>query len=290
MRLILLIMIFTLFFAQTYAGVFDDRYPSARATAMSNAYVAVANDVWAGYSNPAGLADLRQYEFGFAIQRPYNMKFFRNGFLGVALPLPQQYGTIGLLAETFYVDYNGNQLFVENTIGLSHGFYLLNDVHSSLSAGYNLKYYYWDLGESVGGLELGSAGTFGVDVGLQASIYGRTQVGVYVYNINGPTIGSEVSHDLPKRVVIGAAYKPYTGLTTSLAIEKAIGYDTQVQGGFEFFLVDWLALRAGASTNPSRFSAGFGLMYGGFQLDYSFQTHDVLAETHKFGFIYRLGG
>ena len=290
MRLILLIMIFTLFFAQTYAGVFDDRYPSARATAMSNAYVAVANDVWAGYSNPAGLASLRQYEFGFAIQRPYNMKFFRNGFLGVALPLPQQYGTIGLLAETFYVDYNGNQLSVENTIGLSHGFYLLNDVHSSLSAGYNLKYYYWDLGESVGGLELGSAGTFGVDVGLQASIYGRTQVGVYVYNINGPTIGSEVSHDLPKRVVIGAAYKPYTGLTTSLAIEKTIGYDTQVQGGFEFFLVDWLALRAGASTNPSRFSAGFGVIYGGFQLDYSFQTHDVLAETHKFGFIYRLGG
>lgn len=290
MRLIFLITTLILIISQLSAGVFDDRYPSARATAMSNAYVAVANDVWAGYSNPAGLAALKQYEFGFAIQRPYNMKFFRNGFLGVSIPLPQQYGTLGLLAETFYVDYNGNQLSVENTIGLSHGFYLLNDIHSSLSVGYNLKYYYWDLGESVGGLELGSAGTFGVDVGLQASIYRRTQVGVYVYNINGPTIGSEVAHDLPQRIVIGAAYKPYTGLTTSLAIEKLIGYDTQVQGGFEFFLVDWLALRAGTSTNPSRFSAGFGLLYGGFQLDYSFQTHDVLAETHKFGFIYRLGG
>ncbi|MEJ2543829.1 MAG: hypothetical protein P8Y99_07150 [Calditrichaceae bacterium] len=290
MRLIFLIMILILLMGIVHAGVFDDRYPSARATAMSNAYVAVANDVWAGYSNPAGLAGLRQYEFGFAIQRPYNMKFFRNGFLGVSIPLPQKYGTVGLLAETFYVDYNGNQLSVENTIGLSHGFYLLNDIHSSLSIGYNLKYYYWDLGESVGGLELGSAGTFGVDLGLQASIYRRTQVGVYVYNINGPTIGSEVAHDLPKRIVIGAAYKPYTGLTTSLAIEKNIGFDTQVMGGFEFFLVDWLAIRAGASTNPSRFSAGFGLQYSGFRLDYSFQTHDVLSETHKFGFIYRLGG
>jgi hypothetical protein len=283
-------MILTLLIGQSFAGVFDDRNPSARATAMSNAYVAIANEVWAGYFNPAGLASLRQYEFGFAVQRPYNMKFFRNGFLGVTFPLPERYGTIGLNTETFYVDYNGNQLSVENTIGLSHGFYLLNDMHSSLSVGYNLKYYYWDLGESVGGLELGSAGTFGVDVGLQASIYRRTYVGVYIYNINGPSIGSEVAHDLPQRIVIGAAYKPYTGLTTSLAIEKTIGFDTQVQGGFEFFLVDWLAIRAGASTNPSRFSAGFGLLYKGFQLDYSFQTHDVLAETHKFGFIYRLGG
>jgi hypothetical protein len=290
MRFIFKIMIIILFISQTFAGVFDDRYPSARATAMSNAYVAVANDVWAGYFNPAGLAALRQYEFGFAIQRPFNLKFFRNGFLGVTFPLPGQFGTLGLLAETFYVDYNGNQLSVENTIELSHGFYLLNDTHSSLSIGYNLKYYYWDLGESVGGLELGSAGTFGVDLGLQASIYRRTYVGVYVYNINGPTIGSEVAHDLSKRIVIGAAYQPYTGLTTSLAIEKTIGFDTQVQGGFEFFLVDWLAIRAGASTNPSRFSAGFGLLYSGFQLDYSFQTHDVLAETHKFGFIYHLGG
>ena len=290
MRLFLAMMILLLLITQTIAGVFDDRNPSAQATAMSNAYVAVANDVWSGYFNPAGLAALRNYEFGFALQRPYNLKFFRNGFLGVALPLPERFGTIGLNIETFYVDYNGSQLSVENTIGLSHGFYLVNDMHSSFSAGYNLKYYYWELGESVGGLDLGSAGTFGVDFGLQASIYRRTQVGVYVYNINCPTIGSEVAHDLPQRVVIGAAYKPFTGLTTSLAIEKTIGFDTQVQGGFEFYLADWLALRAGASTNPSRFSTGFGIYFRGIQLDYSFQTHDVLAETHKFGFIYRLGG
>jgi hypothetical protein len=290
MRLILLITVLMLFAAQSFAGVFDDRYPSARATAMSNAYVAIAHDVWAGYFNPAGLAALRSYEFGFAVQRPYNMKFFRNGFIGAALPLPDKFGTIGLNLETFYVDYNGNQLSVENTIALSHGFHLLNDIHSSLSIGYNLKYYYWDLGESVGGLELGSAGTFAADLGLQASIYGRTHVGVYVYNLNAPTIGSETAYDLSKRIVIGAAYQPYSGLTTSLAIEKTIGFDTQAEGGFEFFIMDWLAIRAGASTNPSRFSAGFGLLYKGFQLDYSFHTHDVLAETHKFGFIYRLGG
>jgi len=290
MRFIFWIILVLLLTGQIFGGVFDDRFPSARATGMSDAYVAVANDVWAPYYNPAGLSQLKNYEFGTAWQRPFNMSFFSNTFVSGIMPLPGKFGTAGLFIEDFRVDYEGNALSTENTIGLTHGFYLLNDISSSLSFGYNLKYYYWDLGESVEGLDLGSGGTLGVDVGLQASIYQRSWVGVYVYNVNNPSIGSEVAHDLPQRIVVGAAYRPYTGLTSAISINKTVGMDTQVEGGFEFFIVDWMALRAGASTNPSRFSAGIGLNLAGFRLDYSFHTHDVLSETHKFGLIFRIGG
>lgn len=268
------------------AGVFADRYPSVRATGMSNAYVAVANDVWAAYYNPAGLAQLKNYEAGFTYQKPFNLSFFKNVFLSAAVPLPQKYGTMGVSFENFGVEYGGDWLSSEYTATLSHGFYLLNDIHSSLSFGYNLSYYYWKLAESVGGIDLGSAGTFGLSVGLQASLYTRTHIGVYVYNINTPKIGAETLHELPQRIVVGAAYRPFTGLTTSLTMNRIVGYETQVEGGFEFYVLKYLSFRLGASTQPNRFSAGFGLRSLGIQIDYAFRNHPILAETHQFGIIY----
>lgn len=281
-----LFILFLLLIRFSTAGVFDDRYPSVRATGMSNAYVAVANDVWAAYYNPAGLAQLENYEAGFTYQKPFNMSFFKNVFLSAAMPLPQKYGTMGVSFENFGVEYGGDWLSSEYTATLSHGFYLLNDIHSSLSFGYNLSYYYWKLAESVGGIDLGSAGTFGLSVGLQASLYTRTYIGVYVYNINTPKIGSETLHELPQRIVIGAAYRPFTGVTTSLTINRTVGYETQVEGGFEFYVIKYLNFRLGSSTQPNRFSAGFGLHYLGIQIDYAFRNHPVLAETHQFGIIY----
>jgi len=286
-KLILIFLLGT--FGLSNAGVFDGRYPSARATAMSEAYVAVANDVWAGYYNPAGLARYQGYGVASAFQRPFNLSFFTNAFFAGAVTLPKHFGSVSLAMETFGVRYNGAQVSSENTFTVSHGFYLMRDVHSFLSFGYSLKYYYWDLGESVGGLKLGSAGTMGLDVGLQASIYNRTYVGVYAYNINAPTIGAQTSEELPQRIVIGAAYIPVTGLTTTIAFDKTVGFDTQVQGGFEFKPIYWLSLRLGASSDPNRFSAGLGLNYRGFNVDYSFQTHPVLQETHKFSLIYHFG-
>ena len=281
-----LIVLMMLLLSGLQAGVFDARYPSARATGMNDAFVAVANDVWASYYNPAGLARIDNYQVASAVQRPFNQTFFSNAFVGAAVPINNRYGNMSISFETYGVHYDGQDLSSEMTTSFSHGFYLLNDVHSSLSVGYSLKHYYWDLGESVSGIELGSAGTFGMDVGLQASLYERTFVGVYVYNINAPTLGSETKRELPQRLVIGAAYRPVSGLLTSIAFDKTLGFDMQIHGGMEYYPVQWLALRVGAGTDPNRFSAGLGLNYKGAHLDYSFMTHPVLPETHKFGLSY----
>ena len=286
MNILKSILFFILLINGLQAGAFDARYPSARASAMGDGFVAVANDVWASYYNPAGLAAVGNYQVASAFQRPFSQSFYSNTFIGGAIPLSQKYGTFGVSFENYGVTYRGKNLSSEMTSTFSHGFYLLNDMHSSLSAGYNLKYYHMDLGESVDGLKLGSAGTFGLDVGMQASLYERTYVGVYVYNINAPVLGADSKHNLPQRLVIGAAYRPVTGLITTLSFDKTVGFDTQLQGGFEYLPAPWLALRLGAGTDPNRFSAGIGLNFFGFQLDYSFVNHPVLPETHKFGLTY----
>jgi hypothetical protein len=270
---------------------------------MGGAMVALSNDVWAGYYNPAGLADVQNYFAALSYNIPFGYSFFRNYFITGAAELPAEYGAVSISLQDFGVNYLGNEMSTEYTASLSHGFYLMKDIHSSLSLGYNLKFYYWKLAESVGtwvdytdkaggeysgdGIDPGSGITYGIDVGAQASLYGRTYVGVYLLNINAPTIGTNTKHDLPQRIVIGAAYKPQSGVTTSLAINKAVGFDTQIEGGFEFQIIEYFALRLGVGTNPNRFSGGIGINYEGIQFDYALRTHPVLSETHLFGLSYQ---
>ena len=290
MRTIFLFVLLVTVFSQSLrAGVFDNRYPSAQAAAMSNATVALIGDVWAPYYNPAGLANINGIQVASAVQRLFNQPFLQNAFFGAAMPLPGKYGTIAVNFEFFGVKYSGATLSRENTFTISHGFYLMNDIHSSLSFGYNLRYYYWDLGQSVENRSLGSASAFGLDLGLQGTLYHRIFGGVYAYNINAPSMGKYTKHDLPQRIVVGAGYRPISSVTTTISLDKTIGFDTQVLGGFEFRPIPWLALRVGAGTQPNRISAGFGIRFKGFVLDYSFRNHPVLPETHKIGLMYFFG-
>jgi hypothetical protein len=232
------------------------------------------------------LAQLPNYQVGFAYGKPFGYSFFNNIFASAVVPISAEYGTAGIAVENFGVKYDGETVNQEYTATLSHGFYLLNDIHTTLSVGYNLKYYHMDLGESVGGLDLGAGGTFGMDLGFQASIYRRTYLGLYLFNINSPRLGENIAGELPRRIVAGAAYRPYTGLTTSISMNKSLGYDTQFEAGFEIELLEMLDLRLGASTNPARFTAGVGIEYSSIHFDYGFRSHPVLAETHSFSLMY----
>jgi len=268
----------------SFAGLFDDRYPSARFTAMGGSGVAVANDVWASYYNPAGLSRVQTPVVGTSYLRLFNVSFLRNFFGAAAYPLPEKYGTASVSFQYFGVNYKDANLSGEYTLSLSHGFYLLKDIHSSLAFGYSVKAYHWSLGESLEWGDLGSATTFGVDVGFLASIYSRTYLGIYFLNINSPQLGAYTKHDLPQRIVVGLAYQPYDGVTTSLDFNRTVGVgEMQLWGGAEFNVFRSLFLRFGGTTNPNRFSAGIGLKFAQFQLDYALLTHSELGETHQMG-------
>ncbi|NIV06644.1 MAG: hypothetical protein GWN61_10810, partial [candidate division Zixibacteria bacterium] len=239
----------------TRAGLFDDRFPSARTFGMGGSGVAMNTDVWAAYYNPAALSRSNQIQIGTAYLRLFNLSFLKNYFGAGIYPLPGNYGSLSLNFQYFGVDYEGENLTGESTFALSHGFYLLDDVHSSLAFGYSLKAYHLTYGTTVEGRDLGSATTLGLDVGLQASLYSRTYVGVYFLNINAPTVGVNDKEDLPQRIVAGIAYQPYSGVTTSLDFNRLLGEDeVELWGGAEFRVFEYIFLRFGGSTNPNRFS------------------------------------
>lgn len=268
------------------AGLFDDRFPSARATAMGGAGAALSAGVWSAYYNPAGLSTVENPGLGTSYLRLFNVTFFKNFFAAAALPLPGKLGTVSANFQYFGVDYKGNNLSGEYTFALSQGFYLIKDIHTSLSLGYSLKGYFWKLGSSLQFGDLGSAATVGLDLGLQASIYQRTFIGVYFLNINAPQLGEFTKHDLPQRIVVGVAYQPYDGVTTTLDLNRTIGVgEMQLWGGAEFNVFRNLFIRFGGTSNPNRFSAGLGIQVAQFRLNYALITHNELGETHQIGFL-----
>ncbi len=267
-------------------GVFTDRYPSARFAAMGGSGIAVSNDVWAPFYNPAGLSRLQNWEVGSAYSRMFSARFISNIFGAAALPLSSRYGTIGVGIEYFGVNYNGQNISGETTARISHGFYLLKDIHSSLAVGYSLNIYHWSLGNSPTLGNLGSATTLGLDVGLLATVYGRTSIGVTITNVNTPQVGALTPVDLPQRVIAGIAYEPYEGVVTSVDLNRQIGSDeTQMWAGGEISPTSFLKIRLGATRNPNRFTAGFGIHYRYFQLDYALITHSELGQSHMLNII-----
>jgi len=70
-------------------------------------------------------------------------------------------------------------------------------------------------------------------------------------------------------------------VVTTLDLNRQIGSDvTEMWAGGEFSPTSFLKIRLGATRNPNRFTAGFGIRYHYFQLDYALATHSELGLSH----------
>jgi len=256
--------------------------PTPRQAGIGFAAAALEGGATSAWFNPAGLAAADEFDAFISYQRPFNLPFFRDFAAAVAYPI-SNYGTFSLSARSFSVTYQDVDLSAERTVSLSHGFYLQKDIHSSLAVGYTLRLMYWSLGESVNGLNLGSAFSGGVDLGVMGTLWGRTRVGGMIRNLNAPTIGKVQKHQLPRMVLLGLAYEPYRGVLTTLGAEKVLGAELRMQGGIELEVFGPLWLRAGAFSQPNSFTLGFGLNHESLGFDYAYVSHPTLEGSHLVG-------
>jgi hypothetical protein len=270
-------------------AVFDDYGPSPRIQAMGGGCSALADDGSALFYNPAGLGQLESYQLFTSYQRPYGFDFLEHMAAGLTVPLPR-YGVAGLGFQKFGVNYEGEDLEGERTFSFSHGFSLMEDIHSSLAMGYSVHLYSLELGTSVDGNSLGSAQAMGMDVGILAVLRHRTRMGAIIRNLNRPRMGQGYREDLPRYLDLGIAYEPYPGVVTVFDVSKKFGQETQMNGGLEAAIVPFMALRFGIQTKPDRLMGGLGFKYHGVGLDYALINHAVLPLTHQMSVSYRFGG
>src|SRR3989304_5286121 len=209
--------------------------PGAKQISMSNSDVALSNDVFSLFNNPAGLSQMNWRELGiYYSPSPFGFSELANGFF--AYHEPFDFGSIGLGAMTY-----GFELYRENKIAIGFSYLTQN-----------------------------------------------FRLGFSVQNLNRASFGNE-KDNIPMVFNTGFSYEVMEELTFNLAVEKDIRYNYSLRGGIEYNLLEYISLRSGFSNEPSRYSAGIGINYSYFSLDYAFFTHMDLGLTHQAGLVISFG-
>ncbi|MFQ5708367.1 MAG: PorV/PorQ family protein [bacterium] len=258
-----------------------------RATGMSEAYVAVADEATATYWNPAGLAFVNRTQVAFTHSEW--IADITNEYLAFVFPAFK--GTLGFSFNSNNV--GGIQRRVgpsaepigtidanDIAFGLSYG-RRFNDV---ISGGVTVKYLYEKI-------FVESAAGYAVDVGVTAQPFDNSLRFAFVaQNLGSMGTLLNESVDLPETIRAGVAYSlrlDAVGGDLLLAADAVKVFDTDLKGNFgaELLLRDRLAFRVGyqAGFDEKGVGGGFGVKLDRYRFNYGFTPFSSnLGDVHKF--------
>ena len=244
--------------------------PGAKQISLSHSDVAYNDDVFSLFNNVSCLQQLKCREIGiYYSPSPFGLKELSNAFIAYVEPF--SFGNIAIGG----MDY-GFELYREYklVIGLSKNLY------DGLAAGVALNYH------SVKIKNYGSDFAFYADMGLSLKIFNELFWGFSIKNINRATFGKE-KDQIPTFLLTGISYLPVKDLSLNCALEKETERKENFLFGVNYDLINFISIRTGFSSEVSKFTAGVGLHYSVFNLDYAFIYHNDLGLTHQAGIIIR---
>jgi Uncharacterised protein family (UPF0164) len=285
----------------------------ARATALGEAFVAVANDPSAIYWNPAGLASLQRNELLLShIDWPAGIHYEHAAWV---IPVKQLGGSVAVQfgALTTQID----ETTELEPFGTGRSFYYSDAIAGvayarrwtdKLLVGVGGKWVREDLGSDVGGPRTNA---MLVDIGSIYYLgYGSVRIATSLSNFgsqlkprdpsgpNGewvsPVTGEHRTYDgfdPPTVFRYGVAFEPIENaqqkLTTAIEANQPADNGLSINAGAEWTWLHRLALRAGYNFNADEFklSAGAGVFasIGSTQLtfDYAYQRGDFLGAVNR---------
>lgn len=242
--------------------------PGARQISMANSDVANANDVFTLFNNPAGLSQINWREVGiYYSPAPFGLSELANGY--VAYHQPFSFGSLSVGGMSY-----GFDLYRETKILLGYSYNFGNNFFSGIVLNYlttSIKNY-------------GNDATFFINIGALAYLSDRVRFGFSFDNVNRASLGKE-KDQVPVLLRSGFSYDLLSELSLNLSVEKDLKYNPSFQVGFEYNIIEYFSIRSGFSNEPSRYSAGLGINYSIFSLDYAFYTHQDLGLTHQAGIV-----
>lgn len=260
----------------------------ARASALGEAYVGLADDVTAAYWNPAGLAQLEERQACFMYLSPLS-KVDSLAYNYLSMVIPKEIWVTGV--SVYYLDY-GNMDEHLDADGIVDGRWGASDLAAAYSFAKKVRD---DL--AVGGTFKGittkisdkRANAFAVDVGV---LYNTTKpglnLGAVIRNL-GPNIKYMKEGDkLPLALKGGLSYH-LADAPATLVCDVTIPNDNDAYIGFggEYVVKEVLALRAGYKSGPqdegSGLSAGFSLLIektSQLTFEYAYQPYGELGDSH----------
>lgn len=228
----------------------------ARELGIGKATTALQKTSWSMFANPAMMPqDERSVSF-------FGVRYF--GFaeitdMAFTLTYPTDIGVWGVGAHRY-----GFDLFNESRIRLGYK-------NSFLGFHYGAILNYSHVAQAI---DNGSAGTFGIDLGIAAPILPKLWIGAKATNINQPKYGSLNNEKLPRDLSIGLSYWLSDIALFSTELYKDVQFPIAYRGGVEIMIVKGLAGRLGITTKPQTFSAGMGY-------ESSFWGFNIAVERHE---------
>jgi len=243
-----------------------DQVGSARSLALGHATTALYGDV-GSHSNPAAAAEAPRLLQLF-VYEAYGLAALRRG--GASLTFPWASGALSGGIGTF-----GSDAYREWYGSLGAAYRFRPGTTRAVLLGARLRYYHTQI------TGYGQNGALGLSLGAQVRLLSTLHFGVSAMNINAPQIAEAT--DLPQVLAIGLAYEAAPGFQLVLDVMKDVDFPLSLRGGLEVEVVPALALRAGCTTEPVRFTAGAGLSVGRLSADIAAEQHQTLGWSPALG-------
>lgn len=304
-RIILVLVICIFIFQPAYGGTKKPGATSAnflklgigaRPAGLGEAFSGVADDINACYWNPAGLAQVKEFQL-IATHKDW-FEGIRGGYLGYLHPgnkevvaISMTYLDLGKMQEINKEDKIIGSFKAED-IGITVS--VAKRIKDRFLLGTNLKYIHQKIADT-------SAIGFAGDLGLIYKPTNSANLALVVQNI-GPKIKFiKEGFPLPLTLKTGIAYKKNKGITLSLDVNKPIDNDLLISLGVESRIGKIIALRIGYrhqvkdqkldlyESAPVGLTAGFGLGFNNtYFLDYAYVPYGDLGDTHRVSFMMKL--
>lgn len=259
-----LLFIFLLFQSLAFSQIL----PGAKQIALSHSDVSLGNDVFTLFNNPALLSNIKFREVGvYYSPAPFGFNELANGF--VAYHEPTNYGSFAIGGMTY-----GFDLYRESKISLGYSYAINENFKGGLSVNYSML--------SI--TNYGNDGAFTLNLGGTAKVISNLFWGFSIHNFNRATFGSEEGQ-IPTIYQSGFSMIPVEQVQLHAAFEKDLKYNASFRFGINYDLIEYLTIRTGFSTEPSKFSGGIGINYSQFKFDYAVFHHNDLGLTHQIGLI-----
>ncbi len=285
--------------------------PGARSTGMGEAYTSVTSGADAMYWNPAALVQIDAADVNlshvdwFLDTRHYAVSAAYSFKMGISLGVTAQrfdYGDIAVTRvselhpteEGFNPGLTGETIHPGATIfGLGFGQSLTN----KFSYGVCAKYVNEDM-------EVKNKSLYMFDAGMLYDTEFRSiKVSATIRNFGPEVEYFDKSYPLPQTLNVGiSAYilspsenllliNPNHALLFAFDIIQPRDYDQQYAVGMEYSLLNSFFIRGGYKINfdTAGLGFGFGLMYKGLKIDYSYNSYvEYLENVNRFSFVFEL--